>query len=121
MKCSKCQHENPNDAKFCNECANKLEFLCPECGKANPPGSKFCNECAHILTPPSEPALKDKDLSFDEKLEKIQKYLPKGITEKILAQRDRIEGDRFNKELHVAQMASLEMGKSNYTSRSYKF
>lgn len=35
-----------------------------------------------------------KDLSPDEKLEKIQKYLPKGIAEKILAQRDRIEGER---------------------------
>ena len=35
-----------------------------------------------------------KDLSFDEKLAKIQKYLPKGLTEKILSQRDRIEGER---------------------------
>ncbi len=67
MKCSKCQHENPDDAKF-------------------------CNECAHTLTPPSDPALKD--LSLDEKLEKIQRYLPKGLTEKILSQRDRIESER---------------------------
>jgi len=92
MKCPKCQTDNPDDAKFCNECANKLEFLCPECGKANRPGSKFCNECAHILTPASEPP--PKDLSFDEKLDKIQRYLPKGLTEKILSQRDRIEGER---------------------------
>jgi class 3 adenylate cyclase/tetratricopeptide (TPR) repeat protein len=35
-----------------------------------------------------------KDLSFDQKIEKIQKYLPEGITEKILSQRDRIEGER---------------------------
>ncbi|MGD9241133.1 MAG: adenylate/guanylate cyclase domain-containing protein, partial [Desulfobacterales bacterium] len=35
-----------------------------------------------------------KDLSLDEKLTKIQKYLPKGLTEKILSQRDRIEGER---------------------------
>ncbi|MDJ0831644.1 MAG: adenylate/guanylate cyclase domain-containing protein [Desulfobacterales bacterium] len=35
-----------------------------------------------------------KDLSFDEKLSKIQKYLPKGLTEKILSQKDRIEGER---------------------------
>jgi class 3 adenylate cyclase len=34
------------------------------------------------------------ELSFDEKITKIQKYLPKGITEKILAQKDRIEGER---------------------------
>jgi predicted ATPase/class 3 adenylate cyclase len=35
-----------------------------------------------------------KDLSFDEKLSKIQRYLPKGLTEKILSQKDRIEGER---------------------------
>ena len=35
-----------------------------------------------------------KDRSFDEKLEKIQRYLPKGLTEKILSQKDRIEGER---------------------------
>jgi class 3 adenylate cyclase len=33
-------------------------------------------------------------LSPEQKIEKIQKYLPKGIAEKILAQRDRIEGER---------------------------
>jgi class 3 adenylate cyclase len=35
-----------------------------------------------------------KDQSFDEKLTKIQRYLPKGLTEKILSQKDRIEGER---------------------------
>jgi len=44
MKCLKCLHENPDDAKFCNGCGQKLESVCVKCGKANPPGSKFCNE-----------------------------------------------------------------------------
>jgi class 3 adenylate cyclase/tetratricopeptide (TPR) repeat protein len=92
MKCPKCQHENPEDASFCNKCGHKLELACPECGKVNPPGSRFCNGCGHNLTLPLEPF--PKDLSFDEKLDKIQRYLPKGLTEKILAQRDRIEGER---------------------------
>lgn len=35
-----------------------------------------------------------RDLSHDEKLEKIQRYLPEGLTEKILSQRDKIEGER---------------------------
>jgi len=93
MKCPKCQRENPDDAKFCNECATKLEPVCPECGKANPLGSKFCNECAHALSVLSA-ELTPKELSFDEKLDKIQRYLPRGLTEKILAQRDKIEGER---------------------------
>jgi len=34
------------------------------------------------------------DLTWNEKLAKIQKYLPQGLTEKILAQKNRIEGER---------------------------
>ena len=49
MKCPKCQFENPEEARFCNECGNKLELACPECGKVNPLGSKFCNECGQRL------------------------------------------------------------------------
>ncbi|MBW2174209.1 MAG: zinc ribbon domain-containing protein [Deltaproteobacteria bacterium] len=32
MKCPKCQSKNIEDAKFCNECGNRLEVVCPECG-----------------------------------------------------------------------------------------
>jgi len=56
------------------------------------PEDKFCGGCGKNLTVPSES--KQKDLSFDEKLDKIQRYLPKGLAEKILSQRDKIEGER---------------------------
>ncbi|MGD8890952.1 MAG: adenylate/guanylate cyclase domain-containing protein, partial [Desulfobacterales bacterium] len=92
MKCPKCQTDNRNDAKFCNECGNKLETICPECGISNRPGGKFCDECGHKLGIPQKEA--PKLLSPEEKIKKIQKYLPKGLTEKILSQKDRIEGER---------------------------
>jgi class 3 adenylate cyclase/tetratricopeptide (TPR) repeat protein len=92
MKCPKCQIENPDERKFCRECGAKLLLICPQCGSENLPGDKFCGECGHNLTLPSE--LSTKDLSFDEKIDKIQRYLPKGLTEKILSQRNKIEGER---------------------------
>jgi class 3 adenylate cyclase/tetratricopeptide (TPR) repeat protein len=92
MKCPKCQFENPKGAKFCVECGSKFEVPCPVCGFSNQPGFKFCAGCGQKMAPVS--ALTPSKLSFDEKLRKIQKYLPKGLPEKILAQTDRIEGER---------------------------
>jgi hypothetical protein len=92
MQCPECKTDNPEHRKFCRECGEKLILLCPQCNTENIPGDKFCGECGHKLAIASE-AL-PRELSLDDKLDKIQKYLPKGLTEKILAQRDRIEGER---------------------------
>ena len=57
----------------------------------------------HDLTQSSPAA--PKEPSFDEKIAKIQKYLPSGITEKILSQRDRIEGERKQVTVLFTDMA----------------
>ena len=92
MKCPKCSSGNPDTNKFCRKCGEKLSLVCPHCGAEILPDDHFCGKCGQNLTLPSEPSAKA--LSPEEKVEKIQKYLPKGIAEKILAQRDRIEGER---------------------------
>jgi class 3 adenylate cyclase/tetratricopeptide (TPR) repeat protein len=92
MKCPKCQFDNREGVKFCEKCGGNMELVCPNCGAKIPLDREFCGECGHKLSIPSEAP--PKDLSFDEKLTKIQKYLPKGLTEKILSQRGRIEGER---------------------------
>jgi predicted ATPase/class 3 adenylate cyclase len=92
MKCPKCESDNREGVNFCEECGAKFEFVCPSCKAKIPLGKKFCGECGQNLTHLSAQA--PKDFSFDQKIEKIQKYLPKGLTEKILSQKDRIEGER---------------------------
>ena len=91
MECPNCRTKNPDTRKFCRECGNKLSLLCPQCSFENIPGDKFCGECGRSLIQPKETS---KEQSFDEKINKIQRYLPKGITEKILSQRNKIEGER---------------------------
>ena len=110
MKCPGCGFENPEEFKFCNGCGQKLFLTCPSCQTANSHGSRFCGNCGHSLTLPS---VLTKELSFDEKIAKLQKYLPKGITEKVLSQRDKIEGERK----HVTVMFCDMKG---YTSLSEK-
>ena len=64
----------------------------------------------HLQAHPQRPP---KDLTFDEKLAKIQKYLPGNITEKILSQRNRIEGER-------KQVTVLFTDMAGYTTMSEK-
>jgi class 3 adenylate cyclase len=92
MKCPKCESENREGVNFCEECGARFELVCPSCKAKIPLGKKFCGECGQNLTLLSEQA--PKEFSFDQKIEKIQKYLPKGLIEKILSQRNRIEGER---------------------------
>jgi len=92
LKCPDCQFVNREGAKFCSECGHKFELSCPECGSSIRASSKFCDGCGHNLTVPSQPT--PKYLSFDEKINKLQRYLPKGLTEKILSQKNKIEGER---------------------------
>jgi class 3 adenylate cyclase/tetratricopeptide (TPR) repeat protein len=92
VKCPNCRFENPEGIQFCGKCGTKLEKICRQCDFSNPPEFEFCGNCGHDLAVPSERL--PKDLSFDEKLEKIQRYLPGGLTDKILAQKDKIEGER---------------------------
>ena len=95
MECPKCQHENPEDARFCMGCGNNLTL------------------------PPESPAT---ELSFDEKLDKIQRYLPKGLTEKILAQRDRIEGERKQVTVMFCDMkGSTPLVESLGPEKAYSF
>ncbi len=65
---------------------------CQKCQSANPENARYCNQCGAVLDstppPPAPPQ------AIDEKIAKIQRYLPQGLAERILNQRDRIEGER---------------------------
>ena len=49
MKCPRCQFDNREGIKFCEECGAKMELICPRCGAEIPVGKKYCGECGHSL------------------------------------------------------------------------
>jgi predicted amidophosphoribosyltransferase len=72
MQCPKCQFENREGVKFCEECGAEFGLECPVCKANIPLGRKFCGECGHKIDFPVETP--PKDLSFDYPL---TKSLPK--------------------------------------------
>lgn len=105
MKCPKCQFENREGAKFCNECGHKFGLICSECGANNRVGSKFCDECGHNLEVPKEAHPID--------IDQPQSYTPKFLADRILTNRSAIEGERKIVTVLFADVA-------NYTSMSEK-
>jgi len=105
VKCSKCQSENREDAKFCSECGHKFELICPDCGAVHRPGAKFCDECGNDLG-----KLK---VTVPMDYSQPQSYTPKFLADKILTTRSSLEGERKLVTVLFADVA-------NYTSMAEK-
>ncbi len=78
---------------------------CPKCKVENPEGARYCNQCGAFLD--SEDLQMALPQSFEEKIAKIQRYLPQGLTTKILNQRERIEGERKHVTVMFCDMAGF--------------
>ncbi|HEV8718494.1 MAG TPA: adenylate/guanylate cyclase domain-containing protein [Candidatus Binatia bacterium] len=49
MRCASCGFENPEQAKFCEECGAPCVWICPSCGQQVRPTAKFCPDCGATL------------------------------------------------------------------------
>lgn len=56
MRCASCGSNNPESAKYCDECAAALLAQCSACGSVNRSNAKFCAQCGNPLGVPSSPA-----------------------------------------------------------------
>ena len=92
MRCPKYESDNRERVNFCEECGAKFELVCPACKAKISLGKTILGGCDQNLTFPSEHA--PQEISFDQKYKRFKNTFPKGLTEKILPQRDRIKDKR---------------------------
>src|SRR5262249_36631091 len=52
MRCPACQHPCSPSTWSCEACAASLVGVCRACGAANAAEARFCNQCAHRLDRP---------------------------------------------------------------------
>jgi class 3 adenylate cyclase/tetratricopeptide (TPR) repeat protein len=97
MQCPRCEHENPQQAKFCLECGARLALTCGKCQVDLPGSAKFCLECGEPV------ALKILTRSPES-------YTPKHLAEKILTARGVLEDERKQVTVLFADMkGSMEL------------
>src|SRR5262245_46967181 len=99
MKCPRCQHDNPQGARFCEECAALLARTCMTCGTALSAAAKFCHACAHPVAVGTGPSSRSPD-----------SYTPKHLAEKILTSKAALEGERKHVTVLFADLkGSMEL------------
>jgi class 3 adenylate cyclase len=84
MKCPRCQHENPSQAKFCLECGARLAPVCARCQTELPSGAKFCLECGEPVS----------SRAVASRFATPETYTPKYLADKILTSKSALEGER---------------------------
>ena len=85
IRCPRCQHDNPSQAKFCLECGARLAVTCSRCGSELPPSAKFCLECGERVAAPA---------ADRARFASPEIYTPKHLAEKILTSKAALEGER---------------------------
>jgi ribosomal protein L40E len=85
MKCPRCQHENPPQAKFCLECGARVALTCTKCRNELPADAKFCLECGEPVASRTAP---------EPRCTSPESYTPKHLVEKILTSKAALEGER---------------------------
>ena len=84
MKCTKCEHENTVEAKFCEQCAAPLGRTCANCASKVSSAAKFCPQCGHVLKPDAD----------NSRFASPRNYTPQYLADKILISRSTLEGER---------------------------
>jgi class 3 adenylate cyclase len=101
MKCARCQHQNEDDARFCEECAAPLARTCANCGTPLSATAKFCPACAHPVAA---------GVATQPRSASPETYTPKPLAEKILTSKSALEGERKQVTVLFADMkGSMEL------------
>ncbi len=93
MKCPNCSHNNLPEAKFCENCGQPMERICPNCHTPVNPDAKFCHNCGHQLSGVEAEARPAKP-TRSQSLDALRRSAPEAMAGKILAERERMQGER---------------------------
>jgi class 3 adenylate cyclase/tetratricopeptide (TPR) repeat protein len=83
VKCPRCQSENREGVRFCEECGSRLALTCATCGVEVLPDKRFCGSCGTPLAAPTV-----------ERYASPHGYTPKHLADRILTTRGTLGGER---------------------------
>src|SRR5262245_30524824 len=109
MECSQYRHNNRPEAIFCEACGTPLARRCPHCQHEVRPGARCCDQCGQALTAsaPPEREVPLKEAVVDRFHAQLPGYTPRHLSDKILASRSAMEGERKQVTVLFADVAGF--------------
>ncbi|MGH8067245.1 MAG: adenylate/guanylate cyclase domain-containing protein [Candidatus Entotheonellia bacterium] len=109
MECPQCGYTNRTEARFCEACGTPFSRHCPSCQQEVRPGAKFCDQCGYALSAaaPPDTAAPLKEAIIDRFHARLPDYTPRHLTEKILASKSAMEGERKQVTVLFADIAGF--------------
>src|SRR5262245_13993619 len=99
MQCPRCQSQNREGVRFCEECGSPLSPRCPQCGAELLRGKRFCGSCGAAATSEAP-----------NRFASPQGYTPKHLAERILTSKNALEGERKQVTVFFADLkGSMEL------------
>ena len=117
MICPSCEHDNPEEARFCNSCGSGLESSCPACGQTNPVSSGFCCKCGARISaptgspPPPTPRGPIEPTSFSSGRYQVKKKLGEGGKKKVYLAHD----TTLDRDVAFALVKTEELDESGHS------
>src|SRR5262249_46382063 len=109
VRCSQCDHENREQARFCDECGASMRVRCHACSTVNRPGAKFCDGCGAALISLSSSSAAHSIPRQNTDEPSSSPYTPRYLSEDILATRSALEGERKLVTVLFADIADSSM------------
>src|SRR5215210_1464347 len=95
MRCPRCQADNREGIKFCEDCGAPLALTCPHCGAEVLPEKRFCGSCGGPLASQRvATAVAASAAPPAERFTPPHTYTPQHLAERILQSRGALEGER---------------------------
>jgi class 3 adenylate cyclase/tetratricopeptide (TPR) repeat protein len=94
MRCPQCQHDNRDQAKFCEGCGTRLVLRCAACGTEPGPNARFCSECGTPIAARSRPPPAGAAPAAESRFTSPETYTPQHLAERIISSRGALEGER---------------------------
>ena len=109
IECPQCSHINRSEARFCEGCGAMLARHCPNCRQEVRPEAKFCDQCGYALSAaaPSDQSVPLRETIISRFHARLPGYTPTHLTEKILASKSAMEGERKQVTVLFADIAGF--------------